>query len=308
MWNDQGSPETFTRFTTIRRRLEALEFETPLKQFTFEFVLFGFKQGWACLFGGRLLALILAPHQLYPKDAALARYDFLFLAALAIQAALLALRLETWREAKVILMFHMAGTAMKVFKTRTGSWIYPEPAVFRIADVPLLSGFMYAAVGSYIARVTRIFDTRYSDYPSIWATIALAIAIYVNFFAHHFVMDIPIALLAATLIFLAHAGVFHPASQATPDAASGRLPSGRFVYLVGRQHRDICPRLGLSAPEPELDASQSGQAWGLVSVDDHQLCARQPRASAEAARPARRWPHRSDSATRLIVKERQNGR
>jgi uncharacterized membrane protein YoaT (DUF817 family) len=201
MWTDHGSPETFTRFTTIRRRLEALEFETPLKQFTFEFVLFGFKQGWACLFGGLLLALILATHQLYPKDAALARYDFLFLAALAIQAALLALRLETWREAKVILMFHMVGTAMEVFKTQMGSWTYPEPAVFRIADVPLFSGFMYAAVGSYIARGTRIFDMRYLDYPSIWATIALAIAIYVNFFAHHFVMDIRIALFAATFIF-----------------------------------------------------------------------------------------------------------
>ena len=112
-----------------------------------------------------MLALLLATHFLYPDEAAFARYDFLTLAALAIQVAMLLFRLETWEEAKVILIFHVVGTVMELFKTAHGSWIYPEESVLRIGGVPLFSGFMYAAVGSYIARVWRIFDFRFSTYP-----------------------------------------------------------------------------------------------------------------------------------------------
>ena len=115
----------------------------------YEFLRFGAKQAWACLFGGLMCALLLGTHWWYPKDALLARYDFLTLAALGIQAALLLLRMETWAEAKVILMFHAVGTVMEIFKTSAGSWIYPEANLLRIGGVPLFTGFMYAAVGSY---------------------------------------------------------------------------------------------------------------------------------------------------------------
>ncbi|HAQ34629.1 MAG TPA: DUF817 domain-containing protein, partial [Alphaproteobacteria bacterium] len=129
----------------------------PVTQFAFEFVSFGVKQAWACLFGGLMLGLLIATFLFYPDDAALGRYDFLTLSALAIQIGMLVTRLETWEEAKVILVFHVVGTVMEIFKTHMGSWIYPEDAFLRIAGVPLFSGFMYAAVGSYIARVWRIF-------------------------------------------------------------------------------------------------------------------------------------------------------
>ena len=33
--------------------------------------------------------------------------------------------LETWAEAKVILIFHIVGTVMELFKTAAGSWIIP---------------------------------------------------------------------------------------------------------------------------------------------------------------------------------------
>ncbi|MBN8819887.1 MAG: DUF817 domain-containing protein [Sphingomonas sp.] len=187
-----------TRFARIRARLEAAQPERGPAAWAYEFFLFGFKQGWACLFGGLMLALLLATHLFYPKDAPLARYDFLTLAALAIQAAMLALKLESWREAKVIAVFHVVGTIMELFKTQAGSWLYPEPSLLRIGAVPLFSGFMYAAVGSYIARVWRIFDFRYTHYPPRWTTIALAIAIYVNFFAHHWLPDVRLALFALT--------------------------------------------------------------------------------------------------------------
>src|SRR3546814_361997 len=81
-----------------------------------------------------------------------------------------------------------------------GSWQYPEASLLHIGAVPLFSGFMYAAVGSYIARVWRIFDFRYSGYPPIWTSYALAAAIYVNFFAHHWLYDVRWFLFAATAL------------------------------------------------------------------------------------------------------------
>ncbi|KRB13266.1 DUF817 domain-containing protein [Achromobacter sp. Root170] len=174
----------------------------------YEFFRFGVKQAWACLFGGLMCALLLGTHWWYPKDAALARYDFLTLAALGIQAALLALRMETWSEARVILMFHVVGTCMEIFKTAAGSWIYPEASVLRIGGVPLITGFMYAAVGSYLARVWRLFDFRFRSHPPLAATVALSVLIYLNFFAHHYVWDFRWALFAMTAMLFARTWVY----------------------------------------------------------------------------------------------------
>lgn len=200
----------------------------------FEFLLFGFKQAWASLFGALLLALLIATHFLYPADAALPRYDFLTLAAVAIQIALLRFRLETWDEAKVILAFHVAGTVMELFKTNMGSWEYPEAAYLRIAGVPLFSGFMYASVGSYIARIWRIFDMRFSHYPPRWAPPLLAAAIYVNFFAHHWLADARIVLLVATAFIFRRTLVwFRPfrARRAMP-LLLGFLLVALFIWLA----------------------------------------------------------------------------
>jgi len=174
----------------------------PLTLAVYEFITFGVKQAWACLFGGLMLAMILLTFLVYPDDAALARYDFLTLGAILIQAAMLIFRLETWEEAKVILVFHLVGTVMEIFKTHVGSWVYPEPSVLRIADVPMFSGFMYACVGSYIARVWRLFEFRFERFPPLWAQVVLATAIYVNFFTHHFAPDIRIGLfLGAAILY-----------------------------------------------------------------------------------------------------------
>ena len=186
-----------SRFGAFRKRLEAYAPSPGLPAAFYEFALFVFKQGWACLFGALLLALLLATHLFYPPDLPLARYDFLTLAALAIQIVMLALRLETQDEAKVILAFHIVGTIMEVFKTAMGSWVYPEPSFLRVGGVPLFSGFMYAAVGSYIARIWRIFGFRFTHYPRpAWCHL-LAIAIYVNFFTHHWLPDVRLLLFAA---------------------------------------------------------------------------------------------------------------
>lgn len=170
--------------------------------YAFEFLAFGIKQGWACLFGALMLALLLATFLFYPADAPLARYDFLTLAAIAIQIAMLAFGLENWEEARVIAVFHVVGTVMEIFKVAMGSWIYPEAreAVLVIAGVPLFSGFMYAAVGSYLARVWRLFDFRYDRFPPLWLQGLLALAVYVNFFTHHFTIDIRLGLFVASAL------------------------------------------------------------------------------------------------------------
>ena len=204
------------RFTSLEQRIDAAAHavldrlpRSGLSGALIEFIVFGLKQAWACLFGGAMLALIIGTRLFWPDDAGLTRYDFLFLAALSIQLGMLIFRLETLDEAKVILIFHVVGTAMEVFKTSAGSWIYPEESIFHIGAVPLFSGFMYAAVGTYLARITRIFDMRYSGYPPLWTTVALAAAIYVNFFAHHFTVDIRLVLFAATALLFFRTSVHY---------------------------------------------------------------------------------------------------
>lgn len=165
-----------------------------------EFVVFVLKQAWACIFGAALLAAIVAAKLWYPDDAALARNDALVLAAVGIQFAMLVFRLETVREASVILMFHVVGTAMEIFKTDVGSWVYTGDGVLHIAGVPLYSGFMYAAIGSYMVRVYRLFDLRFDRYPRRWITAVLAALIYANFFSHHWIWDFRVVLFAATFV------------------------------------------------------------------------------------------------------------
>ena len=165
-----------------------------------EFLAFGLKQAWACLFGGLFLSVVLASAFLWPKSTSFARYDFLVLVAVAIQIAMLMLKLEKPSEAVVILVFHIVGTGMELFKTRAGSWTYPEASYLHIGGVPLFSGFMYAAVGSYLARVTRIFDFHFRYYPKPAFTLVLAMAIYINFFSHHFIADLRAVLFAVTAL------------------------------------------------------------------------------------------------------------
>ena len=168
-----------------------------------ELVMFLLKMGWSGLFGLSLLVAIIGTKLIWSDAMPLHRYDFLVIVALGLQALFLALKLETWEEARVIALFHLTGTAMEFFKVHAGSWSYPEPGFFKILGVPLFSGFMYASVGSFMARTIRVFDMRFAPYPPYWLTMLLAIGIYVNFFAHHFLPDIRLILFAATvLLFL----------------------------------------------------------------------------------------------------------
>lgn len=164
-----------------------------------EFLVFGLKQAWACLFGGLMLGMIIITRLWWP-EIGVNRYDLWFLAAIAIQVGMVLFKLETLDEARVILIFHLVGTGMELFKTSVGSWIYPDDALFRIGGVPLFSGFMYACVGSYMARIQRIFDITFTRYPPVWMTVIVALGIYVNFFTHHYFYDFRWLLFAAVVV------------------------------------------------------------------------------------------------------------
>ena len=195
------------RFTSLEARIDAAAHRvldrlpaTGAYGALVEFLVFGLKQAWACVFGGVMLGLIIATRLWFPEWMPVGRYDFLFLAAIVVQIGMVVLRLEKISEAKVIAIFHVVGTIMEVFKTSAGSWTYPEDSFFHIGAVPLFSGFMYASVGSYLARISRIFDIRYSNYPALWTTLVLAVAIYANFFTHHFIVDLRYVILAAAIL------------------------------------------------------------------------------------------------------------
>jgi uncharacterized membrane protein YoaT (DUF817 family) len=161
---------------------------------------FGIRQAWAALFGGLMLLGIVVTHYVHlPGPSA---YDWLFWYAIAVQLFMLLTRLEKPHEVITIVLFHLVGLGMELFKTSSaiGSWSYPGDAFFHVGNVPLFSGFMYAAVGSYIARSWRVMHLSFRPYPRRWLTVALAVAIYINFFSHHYIYDFRYVLFAAVLV------------------------------------------------------------------------------------------------------------
>jgi len=154
-----------------------------------EFAIFGLKEARACVFaGGFFLILILSKAISIPG---LPRYDLILILALLLQAGMLAFRLETWDEARVLVLFHAFGLGLEIFKTNPaiGSWSYPEPGYAKLFGVPLYSGFMYAAVASYLCQAWRILDVDLEREPDPRLSAALALLIYLNFFTHHFIPD-----------------------------------------------------------------------------------------------------------------------
>ena len=193
-----------SRYTPVEARIDALAHrllagapDHGRRARIVEFLVFGAKQAWACVFGALLLVVLVAARLWYPDDAVLARNDLLVIAAVTIQIGMLVGRLESGRELWVIVLFHIVGTGMELFKTSVGSWSYEDGGVLHIGAVPLFSGFMYAAVGSYMVRVYRLFDLRFARYPRVWVTAVVALLIYVNFFTHHDVADARWVLLVA---------------------------------------------------------------------------------------------------------------
>lgn len=171
-----------------------------LAAYAAEFLVFGLREAQACCFAGNFfLLLAISKHLQIPG---LARYDMLFLGGLAIQAALLALRLESPREVAVLSLFHLLGVGLELFKTSPAiaSWSYPEPSLLHIGTVPLYSGFMYSAVASYLMQAWRLLQVRLEDAPPVPWSLGLCGLIYANFFTHHLWIDLRWGLALAVVV------------------------------------------------------------------------------------------------------------
>ena len=176
-----------------------------------EFLYFAIKEARACLFVGLFFAAVFSvPHE---GIWGLPRYDALLVIALGIQAWMVWTKLETVDEIKAICLFHVVGFALEVFKVSNGikSWSYPDFAYTKVLGVPLFSGFMYAAVGSYIIQAWRLMDLRIKHHPPYWMAALIAVLIYTNFFTHHYIGDYRWYIAACALGLYARASVvFRP--------------------------------------------------------------------------------------------------
>lgn len=159
-----------------------------LKRFMTQLIVFGREQALSCLFPVVIFGS-LALTQVLPLPW-LPRYDWLLLVFLFMQWWMVRSGLETKDELKVITLFHLIGLALEIFKVNMGSWSYPEEGYMKILGVPLYSGFMYASVASYLCQAWRRLDVRLVKWPPFAVVVPLAAAIYLNFFIHHFWIDI----------------------------------------------------------------------------------------------------------------------
>ncbi len=193
-----------------------------------ELFVFTVKQVRACIFPAIFFAVLLLSHQV--PLFGIARYDFLFVALFTAQVLLLVTRIETKDEAVVLCLFHLIGLGLELFKTHPaiGSWSYPEAGVLKLGSVPLYSGFMYAAVASYMCQAWRLLDLKLHHYPSYAWSVPLSVAIYLNFFTHHFLLDLRWILIACVI------ALFSPTS--VEFAATGtrrRMPLVAAFVLIG---------------------------------------------------------------------------
>jgi uncharacterized membrane protein YoaT (DUF817 family) len=157
---------------------------------------FAWVEAQCCLFADLfflgLAAVRLVPLPVDPADA-------LLLWCLGGTLALWLLRWETGREVAVIFGFHLVGLALELYKVRQGSWSYPDTGSTSIGGVPLYSGFMYAAVGSYVCQAWRRFDLRITGYRAR-TTAGVAALIYLNFFTSHITWDVRVPLALGLLV------------------------------------------------------------------------------------------------------------
>ncbi|QAY67438.1 DUF817 domain-containing protein [Paenibacillus protaetiae] len=151
-------------------------------------VAFGWQQALSCIFPVIIFAALALTKAV--EVPYFHRYDMMLLICLLAQAGMLAFKLETFDELKVICMFHIIGLMLELYKVHMGSWSYPGEAWTKVGGVPLYSGFMYASVASYICQAWRRLQLDIAGWPRSLYAASVSAAIYLNFFTHHYVPDL----------------------------------------------------------------------------------------------------------------------
>jgi uncharacterized membrane protein YoaT (DUF817 family) len=191
-----------------------------------QLVHFGVQQALSCVFPVVIFASLAITR--YVPLPFLPRYDWLLAICLLMQWWMIRAGLETKDELKVVCLFHLIGLALEIFKVHMGSWSYPEPGYLKAFGVPLYSGFMYASVASYMCQAWRRLRLELVRWPSHALVVPLAAAIYLNFFTHHYWVDIRWWLTG--LVFI----VFLPTwVRFEVNGARYRMPLALSFVLIG---------------------------------------------------------------------------
>jgi uncharacterized membrane protein YoaT (DUF817 family) len=154
-----------------------------LRSLAWEVLGFGLKEARPWLFPALLVIVLFLSGYV---TLGLARYGLIFLAAVAIQVALVAFRTESrdevlalgawsWSCSRRIPLLACGATP------RRGSW--------RSATCHSTPVFMYRSVASYMCQAWKVMDLRLCGVPSCWLSVPLSVAIYLNFFTQDFLPD-----------------------------------------------------------------------------------------------------------------------
>lgn len=159
---------------------------------------FAWHEALSCLFGvGIVVGLALTSI----ADVGVPRYDAMLAICVLLQIAMVASGLETPDELRVIALFHLLGLGLEIYKVHVGSWTYADAGHLRIADVPIYSGFMYAAVASYITQAWRRLALSV-DPVAMAPILAVSTAMYLNFFTNNRAPDVRWILIAIAAVLL----------------------------------------------------------------------------------------------------------
>lgn len=191
-----------------------------------QLIYFGWEQALSCVFPVVIFASLaitkMVELPLFP------RYDWLLLICLLMQWVMVRTGLETMDELKVITVFHLIGLVLELFKVHMGSWSYPEDGYTKIFGVPLYSGFMYASVASFLCQAWRRLEVELVNWPPFLVVVPLSAAIYLNFFTHHYWIDIRWYLSGLVLIVFWKSWVLYKV-----NGIKYRMPLALSFVLIG---------------------------------------------------------------------------
>ncbi len=161
-----------------------------------DFLYFGYKQLKGITFGLLLVIGFLLTTNLEH------RYDILFIYAIVIQVILYKFKFETKSDIYVICIFHLIGLSMELIEVNINhSWSYNDTGLFYIGSVSIFTGFMYAAVGSYVTKEFKLLDLKLNNMPSNKFLIIYSIAILANFIFNNYVYDFRYFLIIILILF-----------------------------------------------------------------------------------------------------------